>query len=336
MAASAVFFYGTPSAHSTAWPQGPARANCHPFRLSHSSESGIGKSCDPGHYQNPVDSNHVGKARFIFELKVSEYKKRPHYAISRRESGWEVSLQRNRKRFYKTFWDLEFGGETECLKAAQAWRNAVIQDNPPPSRRDRATKLTKANKTGIAGVTCWIGDDGTPVLWRAKTHVGDKILQKTFSIARWGAEARDLAILEREKQLREFAGRAHVHPEEPSIREAAPVGRTSESTRRNRKALQHGMVRQSNKSGSPGVVRRKGWKAHPGYWCAQICSNGQWSSKCFSILIHGDDQAKNLAIEERRRQVASASVDCSGSCGQKATFGRRDGDHGLQEGAQER
>ncbi len=204
-------------------------------------------------------------------------------------------------RHYRHFRDELYKGEDLALRAAQVWRDNIIREHVPPTRQERAAKIIQTNKTGIAGVTCWVDSDGVPTLWRAKTRIGDLVLQKAFSVSRWGNDARSLAIHERAMQLQQMEGLAYVHPHEAPLREA-----TAELTAPLPSAktwIELGVARTNNRSGSPGVTRRKGLKAHPGYWTAQATINGKWTSKSFSIAIYGEQGAKARAVVERTDQV---------------------------------
>jgi hypothetical protein len=141
------------------------------------------------------------------------------YGIVRQKTYWQVKLERSRQRFGKTFSFARLGGVQEALAQAQAWRDDVVRRHPPVMRQQRANKLRSNNKTGIVGVTCVLGPDGRPLQWSAHTYIGlGKLLQKTFSVYRYGDDAQKLAIAERQKQLEQMEGRARLHPVEEQVR----------------------------------------------------------------------------------------------------------------------
>jgi hypothetical protein len=226
------------------------------------------------------------------------------YGIFEGPLGWEVRLVRDGKKYLKQFFFRAYGDRDKALAHAQAWRDELVRAHPPQSRRDRASKLRSNNTSGIPGVSVQCDREGRPVLWLASTYIGPgQILRKAFSIGRWGAQAQALAIAERESQLSRMAGLAHVHPAEPWVRAGRvervlpdvppPISRPE-------------LVRTNNRSGVAGVVRRKGRNGHPGYWTAQTFVDGVAVTRSFSVLTEGEEKARALAVEERRRQLSRA------------------------------
>jgi len=72
------------------------------------------------------------------------------------------------------------------------------------------------------GVTCVLGPDGLPLQWSAHTYIAPgQLLQKTFSVYRYGDDAQKLAIAERQKQLEQMEGRARLHPVEEQVRSSS-------------------------------------------------------------------------------------------------------------------
>jgi hypothetical protein len=144
------------------------------------------------------------------------------YGIVRQKTYWQVKLERSRQRFGKTFSFAQLGGVQDALVHAQAWRDDIVRQHLPVMRQQRARKLRSNNKTGIAGVTCVLGPDGRPLQWSAHTYIAPgKLMQKTFSIYRYGDDARKLAIAERQKQLEQMEGRARLHPVEEQVRRSS-------------------------------------------------------------------------------------------------------------------
>lgn len=227
-----------------------------------------------------------------------------NYGIFEGSLGWEVRLVRGGTTHLKQFYFRAFGGREEAFAHAQAWRDEVVRGHPPASRRERASRVRSNNTSGISGVSLQRDREGRPLLWLASTYLGPgNVLRKAFSLGRWGAEARNLAIAERQIQLGQMNGLAHVHPAEPWVR----AGRGGE------RALPAipvpvqpaEVVRRNNRSGIAGVVRRKGRNGHPGYWTAQTFVEGVAVTRSFSVLKQGEEKARRLAVEERRRQLDS-------------------------------
>jgi len=154
------------------------------------------------------------------------------YGIVRQKTYWQVKLERSRKRFGKTFSFVQLGGIQDALAQAQAWRDDIVRQHPPVMRQQRANKLRRNNKTGIVGVTCVLWPDGRPRQWSAHTYIAPgKMLQKAFSVYRYGEDAQRLAIAERQKQLEQMEGRARLHPVEEQVRRASAKKASKRSAR---------------------------------------------------------------------------------------------------------
>jgi hypothetical protein len=236
------------------------------------------------------------------------------YGISRSSysNAWKVQLTREGVAFCKTFSFSTHGGESAALARAQLWRDEVVKKHPPITRQHRASILRRNNKSGIPGVTFTAGPDGEPVSWHAKTYLGPgNILTKTFSVRRRGPQAKQLAIAEREKQLRQMAGRARVHPSEAVVRTSPsralppdglnPIDRSE-------------IVRRDNTSGISGVNFCRADASDPGFWRARTyVGGGKHITKNFSVKQYGEEKAKALAICERRRQLEHVAKLASGN-----------------------
>lgn len=223
------------------------------------------------------------------------------YAITRQRYGWEVRLTRDKVLRHRQFNFSEYEGEQGALEAARTWRDVIAALYPPAFRMDRAGKLISSNVSGVAGVTVQYGKDGLPKLWLAKTYLGPgNILRKSFGVAVYGIDARTLAVAERAMQLKLMTGIANVHPSEPVARNAGTAPKAMPAANKPNKAE---LLRSSNRTGAPGVVRRKGRPGHLGYYTAQTTIGARWVSKSFSVQTYGEEGAKALAVEERARQV---------------------------------
>ncbi|MDM0029139.1 AP2 domain-containing protein [Variovorax saccharolyticus] len=225
------------------------------------------------------------------------------YGIKRKASGWEVAIMRQGVTRRKSFSDKRHAGEHVALLHAQAWRDEILRTHPPASRVNLANRLRRNNKSGIPGVICRLGPDGEPIAWLAITYLApDRKLNKFFSVSRFGAaEAKRLAIEERQKQLQQMHGLERVHPAEADLREAPtrPVSANYPAPIARRELL-----RITNKTGFPGVRFRRTEPSHPGWWIATTyAGNGRNLSKSFSLKVHENDVAKMLAVDERRRQL---------------------------------
>ncbi|MFC5605310.1 AP2/ERF family transcription factor [Variovorax soli] len=224
------------------------------------------------------------------------------YGISAIDHRFQVIIKRNGKAWRKTFSHSTCGGEQAALAMAQAWRDDIVRQHPPISRRKRAQKLLSTNTSGVAGVHLACQPDGTPRLWTARTVVGDKALSKSFSISRYGEErAKELAIRARQAQLRELVGRLEVHPQEAHVRRAMPREDVPAPLSPTARAV---VVKCNNSSGIPGVYRREPGGGRSSYWVASTAPAGAPARvKCFSVKTYGEERAKALAIAERKRQL---------------------------------
>lgn len=228
-------------------------------------------------------------------MPKGQYNRDKFYAISRGRYGWSVRLTRDGQRIEKSFSDRTFGGEAKALVHARAWRDQIVREHPPRPRREKAMR-PRGGSGPIPGVTCDLDARGRAMLWRAKTYVGPgKVLQKTFGVTRYGSQALQLAIEERQNQLRLVDGLAWVHPAERRLRNAAPSRRPLPRVPDPAPANQ--VPRSTNTSGFPGVIRRAR------HWTAQTVEGGKWVSQSFRIDRYGEEVSLILAVWARLDQL---------------------------------
>jgi hypothetical protein len=244
----------------------------------------------------------------FFSSNMSEGVDKPAemYGITRGPFSWKVGLKRQGVALFKRFTFNIHGGEAAALMRALAWRDDMTRKHLPVTRAQRADKLRRNNKTGVSGVTCQLGPDGEPRLWSAKTYISRVLtLNKSFSVGRYGKEAKLLAISERHKQLQQMSGLAFVHVEEAVVRSSPPRLLPADCPPPITKGE---VLRRSNRSGVPGVHRRKSSESSRGNrWVASTyLGGGKYLTKSFSVIRHGEERAKALAIEERQRQLRQA------------------------------
>lgn len=235
----------------------------------------------------------------------SDAKSADMYGITRGRFGWKVDIKRQRVSHFKQFTFNIYGGEVPALLRAQAWRDEIVRMHPPSSRVALANAMRRNNTSGIPGVQCRMGSDGQPTAWIANTYLGPgELLSKFFSVARHGAvEAKALAIAERQKQLQQMQGRHRVHPSEALMRKAPPQPLPAGCPQ---PVARGEVVRRSNKTGISGVNVRKDSAGRVGWWVAVTYLGGKNLQKAFSVRVHGEAQAKALAIAERQQQLARA------------------------------
>lgn len=224
----------------------------------------------------------------------------PKYGISDVGRKWVVSLRRNKQRFSKSFSRVTYGSADAALAAAQAWRDETVRLHPTTLKRERAERIIGTNKSGVAGVRCRLGPDGKPQLWMVQTRIGSQIRCKSFSVGRYGEQARLHAIAERQKHLDLIEGRISRHPADQVEPTAAPVPPELWLTKAVSKAE---VVRRNNKTGMPGVYCRSASDGQPRAWIARTRSHGETIYREFRVKEHGEHVARQLAIAERRKQL---------------------------------
>jgi len=226
------------------------------------------------------------------------------YGIRRDLSGWKVNIKRREVNYFKRFAFSIYGGEASALLRAQAWRDDIVRMHPPLARAAAANQMRRNNTSGIPGVHRHVGSEGQVTGWTARTYLGPgQIVQKYFRVGRYGAaQAKTLAMAERQKQLAQMQGHRRVHPSEALVREAPPQPLPAGCPP---PIVKGEVIRRSNKTGIPGVQHRVSDPRHPGWWLAlTYAGDGKNLQKSFSIKTYGNDPAKAMAIAERQRQLA--------------------------------
>jgi len=143
------------------------------------------------------------------------------YGISRidddknRSHAWRVSLSRRGKRYVKNFADKRYEGKMKALAGAKQYRDELVSEKPPLSRKEFCSILRRNNTSGISGV-CTYGKpftlkDGTVKknwYWEATWPVGEgKQANMIFSVNEYGDyKARELAIRARRTAMRRIKG----------------------------------------------------------------------------------------------------------------------------------
>jgi len=194
-----------------------------------------------------------------------------------------------------------YDGKEAALVRAQAWRDEMARKHPPASRQKLADKVRRNNKSGIPGVVCMFDPQGAPTGWIAQTYLGPgKHLSKYFGVTRYGAtEAKLLAIAERQRQLQQMTGLRCVHPGEALVRTAPKRAPDSLPAPKARGTI----FLSTNSSGIVGVSSERDKNGRPTRWIATTRLGSKQLSKSFSVLIHGDEQAKALAVAAREEQL---------------------------------
>lgn len=215
--------------------------------------------------------------------------------------GWYVCLIRQKVTHAKTFTFNVYGGKDAALAHAQAWRDEKAKKHPPVLRQTEADKIRRNNKSGVVGVVALKNAQGKVMGWIAQTYLGPgNHVSKYFSFSRYGEdEAKRRAIAERQKQLGQMAGLRRVHPAEELVRHS-PEQEIKPAPER----IAHSdRLLASNTTGIVGVTLEKDKTGRVRRWIATTRVDDKQLSKSFSVLIHGLEEAKALAIVARKKQL---------------------------------
>jgi len=143
------------------------------------------------------------------------------YGISRIDNerhsahAWRVSLRRHGKRHVKNFTDKKYGGSELALRAAKQYRDTLVKEHPPISRKEFCNIKRRHNKSGITGVytyrKTYTLKDGTVKeswYWEANwPNENGESVSKSFPVNRFGDEqAKQMAINAREQGMRTVSG----------------------------------------------------------------------------------------------------------------------------------
>lgn len=118
----------------------------------------------------------------------------------KRDHGYLVHLSRQGVLHRMRFADSKHGGKAGALKAARAWRDAVIEQYPHLSRAQYAQILRKNNTSGAPGVHAIKDAGGEITGWAARWLLpgSERTVNRKFSNAMHGAaRAKQLAIAAR-------------------------------------------------------------------------------------------------------------------------------------------
>ena len=134
--------------------------------------------------------------------------------IDSRHHSWKVALRRMNVSMYKYFTDAIYGGTSQALEAAIAWRDEVVAKHASARyaiwRRER---VHPTNKTGLVGVYRGVSvkKRGDRVYkfcyWQGYwTGIDGKSHSRMFSIKKYGEEeAKELACRTRREGMAQVA-----------------------------------------------------------------------------------------------------------------------------------
>jgi hypothetical protein len=211
----------------------------------------------------------------------------PLVGIYRRERGrktdWSVFIKRDGRSLAKSFSDRRYGSKAAALLAAQRYRDKLLKENPPLSKRAFCMKVKRSNTSGVAGVWREVRSNGY-ARWVANTALASgRRLLETFSVDRHGeAQAKDMATAARMRQLEQVSGSLYFSPDLPRMmarleRVADPLQETQ------------GLVGRKGTDAS-GITREAEGKDDPA-WRASVSWNGKALQKRFSDRRFGGEEA---------------------------------------------
>lgn len=143
------------------------------------------------------------------------------YGISRIDNdqhsthAWRVSLIRRGKCLVKNFPDKKLDGADKALQKAKDYRDQLLIEHPPISRKEFCNAKRRNNKTGITGVykyrkTYQLKDGSIKETWYWEANWPDaegKSVTKSYSVKRFGEPlAKQMAMRARESGLQTIEG----------------------------------------------------------------------------------------------------------------------------------
>ena len=136
-----------------------------------------------------------------------------------RTKGYEVRIRRKNKLICKLFSDNVYRGKTKALKEAKKYRDKILEENPPMTRKEFAERNSGRSKSGVVGVSLIKAVDKRgdksysyqywQAYWSPKPGVHKS---RKFSVNKYGYEkAFKLAKQARKKGLKEIEGVAELY-----------------------------------------------------------------------------------------------------------------------------
>lgn len=154
-------------------------------------------------------------------MEMDVNNKTPIYGVTRvdndasRTHGWLVTLQRRGTIFRRQFSDGVHGGKAKSLMAAKSFRDQIMKQHPPLSKREHAEILKKNNKSGVVGVCRYCASETSAKdesdkrwFWVASWVLPDGRAKRVkFSVRKYGEEeAFKMAVKARRSAIRKMDG----------------------------------------------------------------------------------------------------------------------------------
>lgn len=157
----------------------------------------------------------------LYNMERDVKKKAPIYGVTRvdnaasRTHGWLVTIQRRGAIFRRQFSDGVLGGKARSLAAAKSYRDEIMQQHPPLSKREHAEILKKNNKSGVVGVCRYCVSETSQKaetekrwFWVASWVLPDGRAKRIkFSVKKYGEEgAFKMAVKARRSAIKQMPG----------------------------------------------------------------------------------------------------------------------------------
>lgn len=221
---------------------------------------------------------------------------------------WSVMLVRQGQRYQREFAVTDHGGVEDARAAALVYRDELLRTIRPLSLREFSAIVRKNNTSGVPGVSRNVDPGG--VRWSATVYLANgKSQRRSFAVKKFGEErARELAIEARHQMLQTLEGWMVRHPDgEPQGQALPDMDRSAiprlRKDRGERSPTRLSLERRVYRYRWTRTMRRGGlWTGE--YWVAEYStSDGKVRRKCFSVGRHGEEEARRLALEQRREWV---------------------------------
>lgn len=256
------------------------------------------------------------------------------YCLSRHVSPigspyWKVGLVRRGRAYVKSFSEKRFGTMEAAKEAALAWRDQIIAQHAMVSRREMHVLHRTSTHSGIPGVI--LIQSGNTSKWRAQIHYADGSKKsKSFSVAKYGAEmAFQLAVEMRRKMLEAVVDQKTVRPTHEVVLALAPEYRVTEVVLPS--STEYPKPQRTVSSEVPGVLRFMQKSKGPDrqarskpVWMAEYCfADKTHRRKTFSVDRYGEEEAKQMAIDQQAAWQHEAPSPRVKGAGRSAVSGRK-------------
>lgn len=135
---------------------------------------------------------------------------------------WKVHFSRNRQIYYQQFLESQYGGSSQALKAATAWRDTQLAQVKALTVLEFCQKKRSSNTSGVPGVHFLKSTRQPEGFWQAKLKLAEgKYKSKNFSVLSNGYQAAyEMAVAARQDMLANAKDRPYLYS--PVAKRLAP------------------------------------------------------------------------------------------------------------------